>query len=217
MLKKIWSVFIIIMLTVSGCTTNNNDLIDDQLEQLSSEIDNVKEENKSLKNNLANISNDYNSFNVTELKQDIINLEEEVKILRATISGNNERVEWIIKKLPDFEHKIVYINDFSKENNEIQVNEIEWITTTERLKDIGIEYNNLPNGFYIYDEEYQNDKLKFSWDFRCYLLDGAIAKSVSQEMFWDYIESQRYSDLKYPFILYSINDEIIEVYQHYLP
>lgn len=181
---------------MAGCSSNKT-LSENKLKEMRTEIDGLREENKKLE------------VQCDELKTRLAEVESDQ-------SARSERLNWILTKLPEIKSKIVYITDFDQQSNTLKVNEIEWVTTKERVDELEIKAD-MSNGFYIYDKENKEEEIKLSFDFRCNLLDEASLVSKSQSDFYEYLKKEAKEKVKYPFILYMVDGEIIEVNQHYLP
>jgi len=155
-----------------------------------------------------------------------------VKVAKDFVKNNlGQRVfvdELVLKhpaKAEDFyetpeSHFVGFISNFNKESTSFHLDTIEWLTLddTERLKELNIGPNDMPNGFYIYNPHNypmhfqvteQTEYSIINW------VESATSKSVTMEEFIDSFE--KYSDFTPPFRIISKDGYVQSITEQYVP
>lgn len=197
MKKIILILFIVIISLISGCVENKTNDVSE--EDIRNEIESLKQQNHEMQDKIEEIEGD-------------------VLLNDAEKSNQINRIEQLLLKMPEIKCKTVYIDNYDREKRQISVNEIEWISNKERLKEIGRDPDiDMPNGFYIYDKNYVIDTYKLSEDIICELLDSNFKSEIMIENdFWTLLEDKKIRE-SYPFNIYIINGEVVDVIQRYIP
>jgi len=114
--------------------------------------------------------------------------------------------------------KMVFISDYELNSLDLYFNEIEWVSSRERAEDLKIDYeNDMPGGFYIYDEINREDCLSISPDFKCIMLNESSPMEADKNALWEFIDYMKSENFAYPFKIKILNGEITEIEQVYLP
>lgn len=84
-----------------------------------------------------------------------------------------------------------YIDDFKLEGNSLGIDDVEWVTEENRLKELGVE-SDMSNGFYIHNESNRIKIFKKPDDIKIKVLDwvndnGQSHIELSQEEFEKYL------------------------------
>ncbi len=117
-------------------------------------------------------------------------------------------------------HFIGFISNFSKESASFHLDKIEWLTSndTQRLKELNIDVNDMPNGFYIHNPNSypmhfqvieQTEYNIINWD------EAAANKSVTIEEFIDSFE--KYSDFTPPYRIITKDGYVQSISEQYVP
>ena len=117
-------------------------------------------------------------------------------------------------------HFIGFISNFNTESPSFHLDRIEWLTLddTERLKELNIDPNDLPNGFYIYNPHSYPDYFQVK-DYTQYSIinwgEEITHKSVAIEEFIEYLE--QYSDFTPPFRIVTKDGYVQSITEQYVP
>ena len=110
-----------------------------------------------------------------------------------------------------------YIDDFKLEGNSLGIDDVEWVTEENRLKELGVE-SDMSNGFYIHNESNRIKILKKPDDIKIKVLDwvndnGQSHIELSQEEFEKYLEDAP----DYLYIIEVDGAEAISITECYTP
>lgn len=110
---------------------------------------------------------------------------------------------------------LVRIVSFSEIKKTIKTDQVEWIGSAERLKELGIK-DEMPNGFYIHNGTINYKTYSITEETSCYSVNGGSQIYIEQQDFWKRLkEDIRIGDNLYNLVF--INNEIVEVAKQYLP
>jgi len=140
-------------------------------------------------------------------------------------SQNESQVQWMDAMEGDGETSIYgYISEFDTADHSFILNKIEWLTTandTDRLREIGIDPEELPNGFYI--QEYPDIsavRFPFNADTEFRIIDypenNGQHKRVTSDEFSQLL-SERESLGKRTLCIIEWKGEVVGVLEQYLP
>lgn len=120
---------------------------------------------------------------------------------------------------PPISHHIGYISELSLEENLFHLDRVEFLglEDEERLKELNINPNELPNGFYIHNPNSYPDSLFLSDETEYYLInwhDIATPKSVTKKDLIEYIEGSDYDPL---FNIFTKDGYVIKIEEQYIP
>jgi hypothetical protein len=113
---------------------------------------------------------------------------------------------------------VVFINDFDAESRELFFNAVEWIDSRERAEAVGIDFDNdMPGGFYIYDEKVIEESLPVSEALSYYTLNESTPMKAAEQVLWEFVDYMKTEGFNYPFRIRILNGEITQIDQMYLP
>lgn len=115
--------------------------------------------------------------------------------------------------------KLCYIKAYDR--RALTLDEIEWVTEAERAGELGLDKEDMPNGFYIYNERELEEKYFFAEDCRYTVLDwygGFRVLELDKESFLDLLKSREANFRTLPpFIVEMTDGKIVSVTEHYVP
>ncbi len=117
-------------------------------------------------------------------------------------------------------HYIGYISNFDRENFSFHFVKIEWLTLedTERLKELNINPNDMPNGFYIYIPHNYPMQFQVMAQTQYNVINWGeeiTHKSVTMKEFIEHLE--QYGDLAPPFRIVTKDGYVQSITEQYLP
>jgi len=117
-------------------------------------------------------------------------------------------------------HFIGYISNFKTESSSFHLDKIEWLTNedTERLKQLNIDPDDMPNGYYIYNpHDYSmHCQVTDQTEYKIVHLGGEVShKSVTMEEFIEYLK--QYSDFSPPFRIMTKGGYVQSITEQYVP
>ncbi|MCC5908918.1 MAG: M56 family metallopeptidase [Clostridiaceae bacterium] len=117
-------------------------------------------------------------------------------------------------------HFIGYISNFKRESASFHLDKIEWLTLndTERLKQLDIDPNDMPNGFYIYNPHSYPMHFQVTEETEYNIInwgEDISLKSVTMEEFIEYLE--QYSDYTPPFRIITKDGYVQSIAEQYVP
>ncbi|GEM_PF-1361613 len=111
-----------------------------------------------------------------------------------------------------------FIKDFNRDTRMLTFDKIEWVTQkdTKRVSELGLDANlDFPNGYYIYNESQEYDRLKVAGEVTVWLVDwNDLAQPSLTDM--DGLLA-RMAEYPAPYHLKVGNGEIIEIIEQYRP
>lgn len=113
---------------------------------------------------------------------------------------------------------MAFVTDYDLDEGTIEVNLVEWITSEEEAEAVGLDYeNDMPGGFYVYDEQVVLEKLHLSKEVCYYMLNESTPMVVEASAIWEFLDYMKAEGFNYPFEVRMLNDEVTRLEQVYLP
>ena len=114
---------------------------------------------------------------------------------------------------------IGYISNFNIEDLSFDFDRIEWITLedVDRVKELNIAEEDMPNGFYIYNEDEEVINYTMADRIECNILNlkEMTGESITIEEFAEYIHE--HSEFKIPFNIIVQDGYVIAINEQYIP
>lgn len=114
---------------------------------------------------------------------------------------------------------LCYIKAF--DSHTLTLDEVEWVSEAERAAELGLDEENMPNGFYIYNEQESEEKYFFAENCTYTVLDwydGFQVLELDQKSFLDLLKSREDNfGMLPPFIVEMADGKIVSVTERYVP
>lgn len=128
-------------------------------------------------------------------------------------TSTNSKIEDVKNSVEEAEI-LAYVKAVDVDKKIVILDKVEWLTSkdTKRLAELGKSPDDLPNGFYIYNEEEKNESYQYSDSLQVNIMEGNKSAPTNIESFADYIN--RYK------VLCKIklrDSKIIEINEQYVP
>lgn len=129
-------------------------------------------------------------------------------------SGDAVTVSAGISADGDTEDILAYVKKFDAQSGEITYDPIEWITQndTARMKELGLNKADFPNGFYIYNPIQQTDSQKISQNVEYKIIHGNVEEKTDEDGF-----VKRLNEYQAPYHLTVQNKSITKIEEQYIP
>jgi beta-lactamase regulating signal transducer with metallopeptidase domain len=116
------------------------------------------------------------------------------------------------------QHKLIsFIKDYNQQTRMLTFDEIEWITLEDkkRIQELGLNADLFPNGYYIYNDSEEENRLKMADDAKIYVvnwndLENPVLTDVNGF-------TRRMDEYEAPYHLTIKDDVIIEILEQYRP
>ena len=122
------------------------------------------------------------------------------------------------EKLADSEKLLSFIEAYDEKTRMLSFDEIEWVmqTDTGRVSELGLDAElDFPNGFYIYNENDQTNRLKVAEDAKVYLVNwNDLANPTVTDVNG---LTERMAECQTPYYLTIKDGVIVEILEQYVP
>jgi len=226
-MKKV-IIFLIIFFLLNGCSNKEDIGVTENIVLLESEISKLSEQVTNLETKLIENEKEINEYikdkseenhiieKLTLFKdlEELSNYSEDIILHYNRFSMFEDLINKFIKTSDRYQEIYCYIKKYDESNNEIEVDLIEFLTPSEdwdKLSDLGIEEDSLPNGYYIFNES--EEQIKVSLDKYTTCIQNELWPQITNKstFFRNMIAEESLC------ILILIDGQIYQVLEKYLP